>query len=382
MPEILWSDEDNLRTLREATFIYLYRTATHEGGAPLSDLARRVSSGAGTGTIDQNTYQALRRFMFAETRGVRQGRLLEGLFQIVIRWFYENRNKGDVGRSHIVYSLQRRGWFSPFEASSRAKPDQSALPQVAEFAFSAVEMFSIFFGTSERDFEQAAKFLTGRARCAGLSPSDADRQGFVTYRYSAIPGRVVKTFTVVTPPSERMPYCTFRNFYQHQDIGLSKESIGVVVRLERGLYMLGRINDGEAIKLVVLPNAVQKSRFLNGLVVTTSDSGAPLVSRIVLERTEKKHSDEIGPEVMPFERAMKVLDPRILRWLRNYTEFEMDKTIVSTDDNEPISVHRLVELVGRYCSGKFELNREPFNPADHRHYPFNQALLTYDPRER
>jgi hypothetical protein len=147
--------------------------------------------------------------------------------------------------------------------------------------------------------------------------------------------------------------------------------------------MLGKVEQGDAIKMFVLPHITPNSNITSGLLISTNRHGAPLVSRVVLERTNFKHSNQIRPRVVPCEDVSReVQNSEIIRRLRNYTSFEIGTKIYSEDLKENVSAERVVKLCGKYCGNKFTIGGKPFNPADHRHYLFNQALLVYDPKER
>jgi hypothetical protein len=392
MPELSrWADPDNTRFLRELTNFYLYRSKRSvKGGRQILELAKELAAVAvsmrelGADSIGEQgrLYQSLRRFMFFETRAVREYHMLDSLFKVVMSWLSEHRNDGEIARSQFVYQAQKRGWF---DRSRQGKVDSSGTQtDSSDFASAAVDMFKIFFGTSDRDFENAARVLTGRLRCSGEDPKPEDRQGFITYRYSSRPGDIVRTFTVVTPPSDRYPYCYFKNFYS-DDEGGTKVSDGVAVRLENATYLLGRINQGEAIKLFVLPSVAQSSSLLMGLLCTVSADGQPLMSRVVLERSkysDSRASPEVRPCVISSSRAERDVSAKIRHRLRNYIEFDIDRKIYSIDQKSLISTSMMVELVGRMCEGKFKLGNISFNPASHDFYPFNQALLTYNGNSR
>lgn len=393
----LWDDYENIRFLRELANFYLYKKGGN-GGLPLSlvaaDLERRMASSGSKQRRGSSSnirrekerhavYQRLRRYMFYETITVRDPRLLNALFEEVMEWLVANDEEGEVSRSHFISLARSRGWFDRLGMKTR-RSEHRPTDEIDESAAAAADMFRVFFGTSHREFENAAMGLTGRTRCDDPEPGPNDSQGFITYRFSSRPGDIVKTFTLVTPPSEKHPYCSFQNFY-HSDDGVTKESRGVALRLDRATYMLGRINRGEAIKLFILPSVTAAAKLICGLVATISDSGTPLVSRVVMERTLHKSpnaSPEVRPTIVPHNEVGGRVDPRIVRRLRNYTEFEMGREIYSTTLKEHISTPIMVEMVSKLCDKQFTLQGASFNPASHEHYPFNQALLSFDVREK
>jgi hypothetical protein len=78
------------------------------------------------------------------------------------------------------------------------------------------------------------------------------------------------------------------------------------------------------------------------------------------------------------------LDDEIWWRIRNHITFKLGKEIEwhRAGKMETITAHRMKGLVEGALQGRFRLFGEGFNPADHYHYPFNQALMSFDTSEQ
>lgn len=250
-------------------------------------------------------------------------------------------------------------------------------------------MLAIGFDIAPRDYAEASEFLTGQRRCAGPTPSETDKTGFLTYRYSTTPGNIIRTFTLVTPMSTEYPFCWFQNFYRYPERQLIRDCSGVVVKLGNAIYMLGMLPPHEGFKLLVLPCSAGQAGRLSGLIATANNGGTPLMARVGLERVEATRLQMLVPEQMPGILQYPVAkgarpDDEILWRIRNHIKFEVGGDIVlhAKSGREKITAARMKDIVEKRCRGMFTLGKVPFNPADHIHYPFNQALTLYSGDER
>jgi hypothetical protein len=397
-------DNGGRRLLRELTVLYMLRQGS--GGVPLSptalDALLWASAGSGSakgrtrpreaeGTRSRAQYQQLRRFLFNQTGESQSDLLMDQLFQLVVPWFFHASRDGEMANCGYLAQAESRGWFRFVKTSKigvrKTKLDEYAI--AAGKAADIADVFALGFNISMRDYEEAGEYLTGRKRCRESEPSESDIAAFVTYRYSSSPGNVVRTFTVVTPPSSRYPFCWFQNFYRYSDRQLSRDCSGIAVKLGSAVYLFGTLPPHDGIKLIVLPYAAGKAQILSGLITTCNNNGAPLMSRVVLERSAVSRIEQLKknekPDILSYPIPKHLQPSREVLWrIRNHVKFEIGNEIEwrSSDGIERVTAQKMIDSVGKLCDGQFTLGDEPFNPADHIHYPFNQALLLYSAEER
>jgi hypothetical protein len=387
-----WDDEGK-RVLRELGFLYLFKAKPGPGAMTFAELARRVDdvrppekrhskSGA--------SYQGLRRFLFNQVRSPHSPELLDGLLRVVVTWLRDHQDDKELKQSPYLPLVERLGWLALVgKRTTKRKPAKAHEEEdrIVESVAVLAEMLTTASGIDEHHFEDAAEKLVGRRRCSGEAATHEDKAGFLTYRYGATPGNLVRSFTVVAPPSERQRFCWFENFYRNKGTGYSRDCAGVAVQLRDGIYMLGLLGPRDGFKLMVLPSANASATILCGLVATSSGEGDPLMARVVLQRTNvtslSKLPAELKPDAIAYPRSLTVLANEELKWrLRNHIAFEIGTEIRTGRNRRSMTAGQMKAEVGELCEGRFFLNGEVFNPADHIHYPFNQSLMCYHPVER
>jgi hypothetical protein len=402
MKEPYW-DNGGRRLLRELTFLYLHRQGPGPNALSIAQLGRllqetskplsrsRDSRSQPTEETARARYQRLRHFLFNLTDQPHSDDLLGQLFQLVVPWFDEARRHGELEDCGYIAEVQSRGWFDYFSAGrppgTNAK--ESVYEAAAKKAAQVADMLAIGFGITSRDYSDASEHLTGKKRCEGSDPVARDQVGFLTYRYSTLPGNIIRTFTVVTPMSARFPFCWFQSFYRYGKSKLSRDSSGIVVKMGNAIYMFGILPPRDGVELMILPSAAAEAELLSGLVATANNEGTPLMGRVVLVRSgatrlqSLRANEQPGVLEYPIEQRQR-LSKEVLWRIRNHVLFEIGQEIVwhGPNGDENITAHRMKGLVARLCKSAFSVTNGAFNPADHIHYPFNQALTTYNPAEQ
>jgi hypothetical protein len=383
MVEVAW-DADSRRDLREMALVHLFMAKGGEGAMTFTELADSVAKEMKTSR--ERVYPNLRRFLFGHVQSPRGG-LLDALLRHLVAWFNENRGIPDVKQSPYPAIAKARNWLAPARGRPKRSPrgngpkhEAGELHQVRALADALMGAG----GIDEQHFREASERLTGRTLGHHASGPCA---GFITYRYGATHGNIVRSFTVVMPPTESERFCWFRNYYRIEGTGYERNCSGIVVQLHAAIYMLGVIGPREGLKLIMIPNASPEAKILSGLVATTTAQSKPLVSRVVFERTGVTHVDKLPqaqrPDVVTYPDSQSVLANTELKWrLRNHIAFEIGTEIYDNETHESIPAAVMKDLVRARFSKRLSLNGKPFNPADHLHYPFNQALVCYDAAER
>ncbi len=205
---------------------------------------------------------------------------------------------------------------------------------------------------------------------------------FLCYRYDISPGEVAKSFLVVHKPTDLAPFCRFSNFLLHEQTN-DRHARGIVVPMRQGVYFVGEIDDGAALKMMVFrrPNRAV-DRYL-GLVLTLGSFQEPITARIVMKRTNLTHHRSAGVGVFP-EKLMQGEISDIARELRNRIPFKLSDDL--TLDDWPCDQGKMVTLIADLLSpnGVPRLKTKdgvPFNPAADRHYTYNAALRLAGPAE-
>ena len=391
-------DAGGLRLLRELTFLFLHRRGRGVAPLAISGLVRALSgvdpeAHSGRLTATERAREAsLRRFLFNMTKQqkVHSRRLLDELFHLIVPWFAKEIEKSEMRKNGFIDQVRSRGWFE-LAAQRKARATglgSRGMRRVLDEAGHVADMLALGFGVTDRDFAEASEHLTGREACAAPEPSPHDQVGFVTYRYSASAGNIIRTFTVVTPPSAAYPFCWFQNFYRYQDRKVARDSHGVVVRLGGNNWFLGILPPRDGIKVMIFPSAPGDAGLYSGLVASANNEGAPLMSRVVLERSSYSTVEQLPVDLMPSLLSFPLSEaerPRkeILERMRNHIEFRLGAEIThhSSSGDKMITATEMKKIVAEMCQGCFSLYGRSFNPAEHFHYPFNQALKFFSIEE-
>lgn len=115
------------------------------------------------------------------------------------------------------------------------------------------------------------------------------RQAYVCYRYSSKPGWVVKSFVSIEQDILGSPFSIFEHWYQDVD-GVGRSTRGHVLPMRRATYLIGSIDNGEAMKIIALHSSA--SPRIKGLMLSISAKFDPLVARVVLYRCNyNNHND-------------------------------------------------------------------------------------------
>lgn len=248
-------------------------------------------------------------------------------------------------------------------------------------------------------FQAAAELLTGQKTV--LSHADRDRVAahYFSYRYSSHTGQVVRSAFTFLPPTDQEPECRFT----HKLVGPDDSrrfADGIAYISGECLYLVGSFNGIPGLKVAAFVHeGGRKPPYLSG--VTLSRGKAPLVSRLVLERSNQPiewkdifTKEEAFNPVFKSEAYLKQVFPKI----KNECSFLLGNDIIFSQ-NEPsgnesisrkalmdqgakvLSQQAMVTKVGELLAGKFWLANHndsdavnAFNPAAHSEYPFNQAV--------
>lgn len=312
----------------------------------------------------------------AETILERQGMLQEDIDGCVpLIEMYANLQMykgagGDISEPTTLF-LSKRSSISPQrEAIDDADGEYRPLPiqprNKADRRKDIVKFLAAFSRPSTASSSVEKKFFRSE---------DADKVFFITYRFSATPGILQRSFTVIHRPKDDTPLVRFSNF-----IGEAKSprrSGGIAINFDNEVVFLGHTDVGGSIKILSFSNASRPSDRYHGLLMTNDPEDGSLASRFLMVRTDiSNHAfAQTGP--VAISEIKGVLEKKWIERLRNRIRFELEEPVLDLK-NEPVSQKDIVALVGRRLfEGTDPMLKDSkgfFNPADDLHYTFNSAL--------
>lgn len=255
----------------------------------------------------------------------------------------------------LIARLERtvRGGARAFE--SQPTPDPLALALVR------------FANTDDADLRTAHKYF---ADGAGGQPAY-----FLVYRFSLIPGEVVKSFLVIKPTSDESAACAFSWF--NPEIAGERRTNGVVVPMREALYLVGEADKGSALEVLALQRLGTPKNAYRGLALSFDADREIVSGRFVMVRTNIDHSNRAGVGFFKLDDLRDELSP-YLDEIRNRVDSRHERRI--RWDGAEIAHSRVVEIVGKALedeTGTCRMTDElgaAFNPADHSSLPFNSVL--------
>ena len=251
------------------------------------------------------------------------------------------------------------------------------------------------FEASEIEYRTASAFLT-RLDMATDSGRIASAVDFFVYRYSSIPGHIAKSVMRIYPPTQAESRCRFENLFKFHD-GSIRHSSGNVFRREDWIYFMGVDDPARRPKCIVV-RAIGRIPPTNGICkgALLSFTRQPLVARCALVQVENTHKHT---DLAEYESEVRVADEKtdlefkseffangVGASIKNNVDFRVNFDLLrSYTENgkvitELIDQTMMVVLVGERLKNEFlfkhdEREAVPFNPAAHKHYPFNHALV-------
>lgn len=229
-----------------------------------------------------------------------------------------------------------------------------------------------------------AKFFAAFARPSTASSSvekkffrseDEDKVFFITYRFSATPTILQRSFTVIHRSTSELPLVRFSNFIG--DAKSPRRSGGVAINFENEVVFLGHTDLGGSIKVLSFSNARRPSDHYHGLLMTNDPDDGSLASRFLMVRTSiSNHAlAQTGP--VSIAELKESLDKKWIERLRNKVRFELEEPVLDSSGT-PVTQKDIVNLVGRRLyDGADPMLKDSkgfFNPADDLHYTYNSAL--------
>tara|TARA_R110002110_G_scaffold415168_1_gene648240 strand:- start:5795 stop:6655 length:861 start_codon:yes stop_codon:yes gene_type:complete len=197
---------------------------------------------------------------------------------------------------------------------------------------------------------------------------------FDTFRFSAEPGKIQKSFTVVKGPSDDLPLVTFRNFVRH-DAG-ERRSSGIVLPLSQQTVMLGQSDSGSYAKVLVIRKSLPQDLY-RGLLISDEPDEEAVASRFMMKRSKFSDSRETITGKISLQDSG--LTPQEVDDIRNKIPFSLEDEVHNAQ-GRMLTQDEVVQLVGTLMQDvdgfpKLTIrDDELFNPAADKFYTFNAAL--------
>jgi hypothetical protein len=342
----------------------------------------------GTGVGDSPWQQ----FLTFQTTQMKSAAHYDALALFVLDDIFHGSAKTIPQKKNIAQLLKRYRLPAVFESYKHDEPNHEEL--ALNIATGKTEGGDVF-ESSEIEYRKASVFLT-RLEATNDGARNANASDYFIYRYSSIPGYIAKSVMRIYPTTQSDPRCRFENVFKYHD-GSTRIASGNVFRREDWVYFMGVDDPARRPKCIVVraighrppPNGGCRGALL-------SFTRQPLVARCVLVQVE---DTKRGATLADYESEVRVADEQtdlefkaeffakgIGASIRNNVEFRAGFDILHSyvkNDKvilEQIDQATMVAEVGRRLKDEFLLqNNEgepvPFNPAAHKHYPFNHAIV-------
>ena len=205
---------------------------------------------------------------------------------------------------------------------------------------------------------------------------------FLCYRYHSDPGKIAKSFLALEGPAPAVPgICCFTNFYKATADAV-RCSNGIVLPMRNATYLVGEVDRGAGLKVIVVRDLSTGRARYEGLVLSLDDDLNVVASRIVLVPTKLKRHHHAGIGVREeADLAAEIKDIRNL--LRNRVDFKLSESVFfdGVRMSQQAMVVKIEELLRNPDTGKLRLtdgHGNEFNPAATEHYTFNAALRIWN----
>lgn len=370
--DIFWEDQERIRELRSLASIYLSIARDEKGARPLSKLLKLAGSEhSELEPAGSEAYQSLNRFLLFVSRRPKDARLLDALAIAVFAGLDELSHQHAHLQEAFDPMVRLREQFSAYR-------EQRSTIHTGFEAMLSPKQFKLNF--SEEQSAAAADYLAGHLW------NGEEEAYYACFRYSSVVGLVAKSSLIVVPGKSKGDLCRFRNRFKDR-WGAIREAAGICFKVGDWVYFLAQMEDTAALKVLSVKASGRSADLLPGVLMSREDT--PLVGRVALERQKKQLADtKIGerPEKSSSEFKSLKFITRIRPMIMNEVEFESQGEILYKPARGakpvPIEQSEMVAKVGSLLEGRFfvrgsgrgasKLN--PFNPARHSHYPFNQAI--------
>lgn len=197
---------------------------------------------------------------------------------------------------------------------------------------------------------------------------------FDTYRFSADPGYIQKSFTVIIRGTDEFPAVTFRNFVDH--VGSQRRSSGIVLPFSQQTAFFGHSDNGSFSKVMVFRNRLPQNLY-RGLLISDEPDDDAVAARVLMKKSDVSDSRETNlGKVHPSDTDLTVDE---VEGIRNKVPFVLEDP-VKNEQGRTLDQDEIVQHIGslmQNIEGRPRMtikDGELFNPASDKFYTFNSAL--------
>ncbi len=205
-------------------------------------------------------------------------------------------------------------------------------------------------------------------------PADRPLQ-YLIYRYDTKPGRILKSFLELRPPSDDREACIFIHTAKVPRQVRLRRTIGIVLPFGATLSFVGQMTDGPGLKVMTLPMPTSARDRYNGLLLSFDEKDAPVSSRFVMVRTQHDRPEAAGIGVFP-QHHLETEIADFVDEMRNEIPFVGDRQVFNR--GKPLTQQQVIDLVeARLRDAGDELvdaEGRPFTPVATLAAAYNAAL--------
>jgi hypothetical protein len=366
--------EGNIEELSEALGVAM--DVLHLGAKGVVNLVRRHVGISDKNPIDPVEQRFIIRVRNRETKRPRDTNKLSMLLTALGKELLVMRslNESDTRKLSNFFRLHKRFMdFKPLVYSSKTqiiseKSDISALTQNDDAKI--LDVFLAYFSLPRDSSSATAEYFL---------LADQHEAHFETYRFSAISGKIIKSFTVVMRAKNGLPMTLFSNF---RELGpsMTKYSTGVCLSMQKEVVFFGHSDAGSAAKIFTFNAASKRSDLFTGMLSAHEPQEGSIAARFIMKRSRFKHHLDCSTGSFDMNLMKSQLNDSEIDLIRNKVKFKLERPIFDSK-NSPISQKAMVSHIDRLLVGDNFIQdemQEAFNPADDFHYTYNSALRFKD----
>lgn len=198
---------------------------------------------------------------------------------------------------------------------------------------------------------------------------------YLMYRFDTKPGRVLKSFLELRPPSDDRQACIFNHAARVPRQVRYRRTTGIVLPFGNTLSFVGQMTDGPGLKVMTIGKPAAARERYHGLLLSFDEKDIPVSSRFVMVRTNHAAAADAGIGVFQEdELTAEIADFRAE--MRNEIAFVGDRQVFNK--GKALSQSQIIELVEERlrAAGDELVDAEgrPFTPVATLAAAYNAAL--------
>lgn len=200
---------------------------------------------------------------------------------------------------------------------------------------------------------------------------------FLTYRFAADSGEIVKSFTVIHRVVDTVPMTIFKN-YRDMDESSTRISQGLVLCFKNEVVCFGQSENGSAAKTLMFNKINGMRDTYTGLLTTHDSDEGGIAARFIMKRTTISNHRDAKTKIYNIDQLAEELSEKELNSIRNGIDFSYNSEICN-NAGDIITEKRIEKHIDNLLTEENALtinDGEPFNPLEKDQLNYN-AALTY-----